>query len=186
MFTFILWCGFLVSLLASGWVWQHAWTVSKSGIHEILAALLLLIAATLLTGLGIIHAIEQGTRRLEAHGLPPVQTGPPPVPGPAPVQTGPPPVPGPAPVPPPAPVEPALHARATLLQAANELQTLTPAERAEAERQVTLLASAGYPEVIRHSGGWDIMTPGGRIAATVRSMTELRHAVQRLGAGGSR
>jgi hypothetical protein len=171
MFSFLLGCGSIATLIASAWVWQHAWTVSHSAIHELLAAVLLLIAATLGTGVGIIQATLTGYRRL-AERLPP----------PAPPQRVP--EPGTAPVSPPPPAAPALHARATLLAAANALATLTPAERAEADRYVKTLAPAGYPEVIRHSGGWDIMTPGGKIAATVRTMDELRRAVQRLGAPG--
>jgi hypothetical protein len=162
----LLGCGAALTLLASGWTWQHAWTVTNSGIHEILAAILLLIAATLLTGIGIIQAIEDGYRRLAAH-VPPAAPQPVTAPDPAPQ--------------PPSPPGPALQARATLFEAlTTALQTLSPAERAEADGYVQRLAHAGYPEVIRHRAGWEIMTPGGRIAATVRPLDELRQAAQRL------
>jgi hypothetical protein len=105
MFASCMSCGCVVALLASGWVWYHAATVTHSAIHEILAALLLLIAATLLTGLGIMDALERVTRRLGEPGHPAV-------PDASPVG------PDPAPGSPPLPDLPALRARASLLRAA--------------------------------------------------------------------
>jgi hypothetical protein len=65
-------------------------------------------------------------------------------------------------------------------QAPYLLATLTPQQLAEAQGYLKTLAAAGYPEVIKHGGGWDIVTPSGRVAATVRTLEELRNAVQRL------
>jgi hypothetical protein len=63
--------GATLALLASVVVWQYAWSVSHSGIHELLAAVLLLTAAVLFTGWAILAQVVQVAHHLATLAAPP-------------------------------------------------------------------------------------------------------------------
>lgn len=58
------------------------------------------------------------------------------------------------------------------------LAYLTDKDLQEANGYLKILATAGYPHVIKRSKGWDITTASGRVAYTLSTLEELRRLAQ--------
>ncbi len=163
--------GFLLTLFLGVGMLMTA----KSVMHEIEGCVLLLMSTVFFSSLGIINAVDKFQRRMEHRWPASPQTSVSVEPrentgmGHA----------GQSDVTSPLPEEHASRALAEA-QAPYFLATLPPQHRAEAQGYIETLAAAGYPQVINHGAEWDITTPSGRVAATVRTLEELRDAVQRL------